>query len=180
MLLVAVVSAVVLVVTLEGQRNARPRGHAAELVGRVAGGRGCRWRGAYSLTLKWKHFFFCLPLSGAAPAEAPRATTYGTPARRSGPRSRCPCRTSRCCWCSGRWSSGTGWANSCALIGGKRKVPTYCKNQCESCINIYWYICIIHFIAALSSNNYIHMYIYAQYIYINIYISTIHLYLIHC
>lgn len=52
MLLVAVVSAVVLVVTLEGQRDARPRGHAAELVGRVAGGRGCRWRGAYGFTLK--------------------------------------------------------------------------------------------------------------------------------
>lgn len=46
MLLVAVVSTIILVVTLKGQRDARPRGHAAELVGRVAGGCGCRWRGA--------------------------------------------------------------------------------------------------------------------------------------
>lgn len=41
MLLVAVVSTVVLVVTLEGQRDTRPRSHTAELVGWVAGRRGC-------------------------------------------------------------------------------------------------------------------------------------------
>lgn len=92
-LLVAVVPAVVLVVALEGERDARARDHAAELVGRVAGGGGCGDECTVEVLTSTRPRPPPTPVGDVEGGGA----TYDTPARRSCLRSRCRCRTSRCC-----------------------------------------------------------------------------------
>lgn len=55
-------------------------------------------------------------------------STYDTLVRHSCPHSRCRCHTSRCCWCSGHWSSDTGLADSCVLESKK-----YANMQTVNC-----------------------------------------------
>lgn len=57
MLLIAVVPAVVFMVTFEGQGDAGARGHAAELVGWVTGGSGYKWT-RHPFILKRRYFLY--------------------------------------------------------------------------------------------------------------------------